>query len=91
MQDSITLVIERQNVLRDSFEQFRTTDDFDLHKELKIFYVGEVAQDAGGIMREWITELTKSLFSDTVGLFKQSKGEDDCCYFPNSKAKMIYE
>jgi hypothetical protein len=70
MQDSITLVIERQNVLRDSFEQFRTTDDFDLHKELKIFYVGEVAQDAGGIMREWITELTKSLFSDTVGLFK---------------------
>lgn len=62
MQDSITLVIERQNVLRDSFEQFRTTDDFDLHKELKIFYVGEVAQDAGGIMREWITELTKSLF-----------------------------
>lgn len=51
-------------MLRDSFEQFRTTDDFDLHKEIKIHYIDEVAQDAGGIMREWITELTKDLFSE---------------------------
>lgn len=41
--DSITLVIERDNILHDSLEQFRTTDDFDLHKEVKIFYVNEVA------------------------------------------------
>ena len=50
-EDSITLVIDRENLLRDSFEQFRTTDRFDLHKEIKIFYVGEVALDAGGLMR----------------------------------------
>lgn len=43
LQDSITLVIEREHILRDSFEQFRTTDDFDLHKEIKIFYINEVA------------------------------------------------
>ncbi len=43
MQDQITLVISRENVLRDSFEQFRTTDDFDLHKEIKIYYVNEIA------------------------------------------------
>ena len=42
-EDSITLVVEREHILRDSLEQFRTTDDFDLHKEIKIFYVGEVA------------------------------------------------
>jgi len=40
-----------------------------LHKEIKIFYVGEVALDAGGLMREWLTELTKALFSEEVGLF----------------------
>ena len=45
------MVIDRENLLRDSFEQFRTTDRFDLHKEIKIFYVGEVALDAGGLMR----------------------------------------
>jgi hypothetical protein len=37
------LVIDREKILRDSFEQFRTTDAFDLHKEIKIFYIGEVA------------------------------------------------
>jgi hypothetical protein len=40
-EDSITLVIDRTNLFRDSFEQFRTIDAFDLHKEIKIFYVGE--------------------------------------------------
>ena len=42
-------------------------------------------------MREWITELTKSLFSENVGLFKQTNGVDDCSYFPNSKAKLMYQ
>jgi hypothetical protein len=52
--------------------------------------VDEVAQDAGGIMREWITELTKSLFSEKQGLFKSSKSGRGMTYFPNSKAKYVY-
>jgi hypothetical protein len=64
------LVIEREHLLRDSFEQFRTTDNFDLHKEIKIFYVGEHAQDAGGLIREWVTDLTIELFSEKINLFK---------------------
>ena len=90
MEDSITLVIERENLFRDSFEQFRTTDDFDLHKEIKIFYVNEVAQDAGGLMREWVTELTKILFSEEMMLFRAMKIENDFQYFFNPKAKDIY-
>jgi E3 ubiquitin ligase SMURF1/2/E3 ubiquitin-protein ligase NEDD4 len=62
-----------------------------LHKEIKIFYVGEVAQDAGGLMREWITELTKAMFSEEIGLFKKTRSQHDFTYFPNSKAKYIYE
>lgn len=90
MQDSITLVIEREHVLRDSFEQFRTTDNFDLHKEIKIFYIGEVAQDAGGLMREWLTELTKALFSKETGLFAIKKSSGAITYFPSPGAKLIY-
>jgi hypothetical protein len=92
-EDSITLVIDRENLLRDSFEQFRTTDRFDLHKEIKIFYVGEVALDAGGLMRQWVTDLTKILFSTSFngeqeginnhGLFIQTRSEGDITYFPN--------
>ncbi|CDW75488.1 hect e3 ubiquitin [Stylonychia lemnae] len=91
IQDSITLVIQRDNVLRDSFEQFRTTDDFDLHKEIKIHYIDEVAQDAGGITREWVTQLTQQLFSDDQQLFKQMKSDHSLNYFPNQNAKFLYE
>lgn len=51
----------------------------------------EVAQDAGGLIREWVTELSKALFSESTGLFKQIKNNQDLAYFPNSKAKFIYE
>jgi hypothetical protein len=42
-------------------------------------------------MREWVTELSKSLFSETSGLFKFIKGANDFSYFPNSKARNSYE
>jgi hypothetical protein len=90
LQDSITLVINREHILRDSLEQFRTTDDFDLHKEIKIFYVDEVAQDAGGLIREWVTELTRALFTQDTGLFKQTKSSEELTYFPCSKARVLH-
>lgn len=42
-------------------------------------------------MREWVTELTKALFSEEAGLFKLIKTKDDITYFPNPKAKQIYQ
>ena len=39
----MTLVIDRENILADSYSQFISTDGFDFHKEIKIFFVGEVA------------------------------------------------
>lgn len=42
-------------------------------------------------MREWITELTKALFSEKQGLFKATKSSKGLTYFPNSKAKYIYQ
>lgn len=90
LRECLTLVIDRANILQDSYSQFITTDGFDFHKEIKIFFVGEVAQDAGGLMREWVTEITKVIFSETTGLFKWSLGEHDASYFINSKAKQSY-
>jgi hypothetical protein len=88
--DALTLVIDRANILEDSYQQYITTDGFDFHKEVKIFFVGEVAQDAGGLMREWITELTKVIFNDEIGLFKLNRGETDMSYFFNSYAKFSF-
>jgi hypothetical protein len=59
LQDSLTLVIDRKHILRDSYNQWVTySHDFDFKKEIKIYFIGESAQDAGGLMREWITQLT---------------------------------
>lgn len=41
-------------------------------------------------MREWITELTKDLFSEKQGLFRTLRTQHGILYFPNSKAKHIY-
>jgi hypothetical protein len=34
-----------------------------MHKEIKIFFVGEEAQDAGGVFKEWIHLVLKELFN----------------------------
>ena len=43
--------------------------DLDLRKELKIFFVEEVAQDVGGVYREWYTNIIDSIFNIKEGLF----------------------
>jgi hypothetical protein len=65
----IIILVERSHFLRDSFEQFRTITDLDLRKELKIHFVDEVCQDAGGLIRDWFSVLTEELFAEKFGLF----------------------
>eukprot|EP00826_Nyctotherus_ovalis_P048465 TRINITY_DN5715_c0_g1_i10.p1 TRINITY_DN5715_c0_g1~~TRINITY_DN5715_c0_g1_i10.p1 ORF type:complete len:437 (-),score=141.74 TRINITY_DN5715_c0_g1_i10:154-1464(-) len=65
----IIIVVERSHFLRDSFEQFRTITDLDLRRELKIHFIDEVCQDAGGLIREWFSVLTEELFATSFGLF----------------------
>jgi hypothetical protein len=54
MEVSITMVVERSWLC----VILSTIDGW---TSIKIHYVGEVAQDAGGVLREWITELTREL------------------------------
>jgi hypothetical protein len=48
--------------------QFQTTQDLDLKKELKIFFVDEVAQDVGGVYREWYSSLIDAVTNPNEGL-----------------------
>jgi len=61
-------VINRENILEDSLNQFQTTQDLDLKKELKIFFVDEVAQDVGGVYREWYSSLIDAVTNPNEGL-----------------------
>lgn len=71
MEDSITLVISRENIIEDTINQISSTDGFDLHKEIKIFFVDEEAQDAGGVFKEWIFHVIQEIFT---GSTKTKKG-----------------
>ena len=66
--DSI-MISNRDNIIQDSMEQF---DKINIYKELKIYYNGEVNQDAGGLIREWITMLFKKLQSPEEELFERT-------------------
>eukprot|EP00826_Nyctotherus_ovalis_P049847 TRINITY_DN6051_c0_g1_i3.p1 TRINITY_DN6051_c0_g1~~TRINITY_DN6051_c0_g1_i3.p1 ORF type:complete len:405 (-),score=90.86 TRINITY_DN6051_c0_g1_i3:159-1373(-) len=87
--DAITLLIERSHFLRDSFEQLRTRTDLDLRGDVRIHYLDECCQDAGGLFKEWLTVLTGELLSPKLGLFVKTKtpqvayiinvNSDKCC------------
>ena len=70
------LVIDRNCFFRDSFEQFRTTTDFDLRGDLSIHFLDELAEDAGGLAREWFSLITEEIFNPDRGLFKRSNTKE---------------
>mmetsp|Transcript_11509 Transcript_11509/g.10180 ORF Transcript_11509/g.10180 Transcript_11509/m.10180 type:complete len:312 (+) Transcript_11509:161-1096(+) len=68
VEDSITLVINRSNIVEQTINSIESTEGFSFHKEVKIFFVGEEAQDAGGVLKEWIFSLLQTIFSKQSGL-----------------------
>lgn len=70
------LVINRANILEDSYKQFTTTKELNLSRPIKIFFVDEVASDEGGVYRDWLSCLFKTIFGKEKKLFKEN--ENNC-------------
>ncbi|KAJ0399090.1 hypothetical protein P43SY_006068 [Pythium insidiosum] len=70
------LVLSRENMLEDSVEKLSMCSTKALHTYLKITFAGEPGIDAGGLLREWFGLICKELFSEKMGLFVPTKGED---------------
>ncbi len=67
------LNINREKVLENSLDQFLKINPF---KELKIIFIGEESQDAGGLIREWLTILFNKILDEETGLFERSDTEE---------------
>ena len=67
------LFINRENVLENSMVQLSILN---LYKELKIIFTGEESNDAGGLIREWLTILFKEILDIKTGLFELSDTEE---------------
>ncbi|KAG1708831.1 hypothetical protein DVH05_022452 [Phytophthora capsici] len=80
----LLLEIERDNLLHNSCEQLLWATPDQLHQSLRIKFANEPGVDAGGLVREWFTLMTKEVFDDTTGLFYRSGNGDGLMINPAS-------
>ncbi len=71
---AFTLSINRQNLLKETIE--KTEYIIDIYKDWKIDFIGEECYDAGGILREFFTNIFQTLESEKLKLFIQSDSND---------------
>lgn len=76
--DNSPLVVSRENILEESFNQFMTSQDLNLRANMHIYFVDEIAYDVGGVYREWYSCLFKEIFSKENNFFMENvnKSED---------------
>lgn len=85
--NGVILLIERANVSRGSFEQFGSAK-LDLKKDIYIHFIDEIAQDAGGLIREWFTLIIEHIFLLETGLF-QKANVNELSYIINENSNKI--
>lgn len=64
----LQLQINRNNILEDSMNQITNTN-LSLKNPLKITFVGEPGDDAGGVKKEYFQILVKSIFNENSDMF----------------------
>ncbi|KAF1775863.1 HECT domain [Phytophthora cactorum] len=69
------LTVTRERIIQQSLQLAEVAPDA-LHAYLKITFEGEPGIDAGGLLREWFGIVCKQIFSEKMGLFVPTKGED---------------
>ena len=72
------ILIHRNNILEESFNQFMTIKDINLLEELHIHFVDEIANDEGGVYREWYSCLFKEFFNIKNKLFIENN--NNACF-----------
>ena len=63
------MIINRNNILEDSFNQFLKIKEVNLARPLKIRFVNEQIEDEEGVYREWYTCMFKEIISPNKKLF----------------------
>jgi len=87
--EPILILVERKHIFRDSFEQFKTTEDLDLRRDMRIYFLDEVSQDAGGLIREWFSILIEKLFDPELHLFVKTNTKE-MAYTIDENAKIYH-
>ena len=73
--DCAVLQFERERLSEDSWMQLAVLNSEGLRKEFQILFDGEIASDAGGVLKEWISKLNSELLAQDFGLFRLTSTE----------------
>ena len=82
------LKVNREDIINSSMKGLKTLN---LKKELKIVFIGEICEDAGGLIREWLTVLFKEILDPKEDLFERADNDEISYIFsqkPITKEKM---
>ncbi|KAJ3048819.1 hypothetical protein HK097_010180, partial [Rhizophlyctis rosea] len=80
---SLSVNVRRQYVFEDSYHQLQARSGDEIkYGKLNVRFYEEEGVDAGGVTREWYSELAKQIFNPNYALFRES-AIDKVTYQPN--------
>ena len=86
-ESSVTLVIQREALLEHSALQALGLSQVEWRSEFNLVFEGEMAKDAGGVLKEWLRELNSLLLSPSQNLYTFT-GTDTVAYRPNPTIRL---
>lgn len=74
-QDDVAVRIRRNHLFSDSFRELFRLRSQDWKSRFYIIFEGEEGQDAGGLLREWYSIITREVFNPNYALFITAPGD----------------
>ncbi|KAG8199864.1 hypothetical protein JTE90_015857 [Oedothorax gibbosus] len=81
--EDLAVHVRREHVFEDSFRELHRRSPEEWKNRFYIVFEGEEGQDAGGLLREWYTIISREIFNPMYALFLTSPG-DRVTYMINS-------
>ncbi|VDP22224.1 unnamed protein product, partial [Soboliphyme baturini] len=73
--EDVVVRIRRDHVFQDSFRELFRLRSHEWISRFYIIFEGEEGQDAGGLLREWFSVITREIFNPNYALFMTSPGD----------------
>lgn len=73
--DDIAIRVRRDQVFQDSYRELHRLRVNDWKGRFYVVFEGEEGQDAGGLLREWFSIITREIFNPNYALFMTSPGD----------------
>lgn len=73
--EDVAVRIRRAHLFSDSFRELYRLRNSDWKARFYIIFEGEEGQDAGGLLREWYSIITREVFNPNYALFITAPGD----------------